>query len=208
MPSTEAFPGDVPGGRQGLTRWSARLRWTALGLCITGMLSLVAVLILPWPMGEGSLRTWIPTVYAFQTPALVLLAAGLVLAVVLLVAKAFPRSGRTDSTLLARWGVAWLCLSALVFLAVNAMGYDRFAFVPAFAMAGFLPALTFRSTGTRAVWAIVAALVAWWSIALASAPMQGGGKFAGVGIIVGLVALAALQFAFAVAGLLRVAFRR
>ena len=209
MPGMDALSGGVPGGRRVSARWSVRLRWTALGLCITGMFLLVAVLILPWPMGEGSLRTWIPAVYAFRTPALVLLAVGLSLAVGILVAKAFSRSGRTDSAPLARWGLAWLCLSALVFPVAIVMGYDRFAFVPVFAVAGFLPALTFRSTGARVVWAIAAAVVAWWSsIALASATMQGGGAFAGVGVIAGLVALAALQFTFAVAGLLRAAFRR
>ena len=191
-----------------MKRWPVPLRWIALGLCVTGLLLLAGVLILPWPMGEGPLRTWIPAVDAFRIPALVLLAAGLLLAIGLLVAKAFPRSGRTDSTLLSRWGVAWLCLCALVFLTVNAMGYDGFAFVPAFAVAGFLPALTFRSTGARVAWGIIAALAAWWSIALAGSPIQGGGKFAGLGIFVGLVALAALQFVFAVAGLLRAAFRR
>ena len=155
-------------------------------------------------MAEGRLRI----VYALRTPALVLLAGGLALAAGLLVAKAFSLSGRTDFTVFARWGVAWLCLSALVYGATSALGYDSLAFVPAFAMAGFLPALTFRSTGARATWAIAAALVAWWSIALASAPIQGGGKFAGVGITIGLVGLAALQFTFSVSGLLRATFRR
>ena len=124
MPGMDALSGGVPGGRRVSARWSVRLRWTALGLCITGMFLLVAVLILPWPMGEGSLRTWIPAVYAFRTPALVLLAVGLSLAVGILVAKAFSRSGRTDSAPLARWGLAWLCLSALVFPVAIVMGYD------------------------------------------------------------------------------------